>query len=639
MNFDLLKQEISLHQVCASYGLELKKSGGKLFACCPFHLEKTPSFYIYPDNHFHCFGCGKHGSVLDFVAFSEHCDIHEAGRRLCETFNPGLLDADDNAVAKAVKRRKEREAKVAHQEKDALVIAVRNLCSKLRDEGNDMAAQSFEAALANDIYSCDELYSCLFHNQEEATANQILSAYHSEYFENKPKQERGRPAKEKLCRESLEQWLKDNGIVVRRNVLTKSAAVSGLENERLSEDLEESQVPIIIHDKIKFEYSCSLGNVEDLLGVVAGANEFNPVLDLLSNSPPWDGVDRLKTVYDALHLSEEDTLSRSLIKKWFIQCISLQYNSKKTPFGAEGVLVLNGAQNTGKTSCIRKLALHELKDGYLTGVFRDGIGCFKEGMMLSDDKDSVAQDTNAWIIELGEVSGTMNKSDENFLKNFITRFADEYRVPYGHSSSSYPRRTSIFGTVNDPEFLVDPTGSRRWWVIPITQRIDLDALDTLDKIQFWKQIETYSDADRQSFRLTLDEVEELSHRNTAFEKPIPAVEEIRDIIAASDACPQNHKWVPTTISLFKDYYPVLSRYSTAVLSKAIKFIQERDKRIVDSLSVPQNKIEEYGLKSRKGRFITLPYPKKAFIYSSPSEVPPEDKPSFAADVAKEVLKQ
>ena len=35
---------------------------------CPFHRDSTPSFMIYPDNGYHCFGCGKHGSnAIDFV--------------------------------------------------------------------------------------------------------------------------------------------------------------------------------------------------------------------------------------------------------------------------------------------------------------------------------------------------------------------------------------------------------------------------------------------------------------------------------------------------------------------------------------------------------------------------------------------
>lgn len=37
------------------------------FAPCPFHQEKTPSFKIYKDNHFHCYGCNEHGDVIDLI--------------------------------------------------------------------------------------------------------------------------------------------------------------------------------------------------------------------------------------------------------------------------------------------------------------------------------------------------------------------------------------------------------------------------------------------------------------------------------------------------------------------------------------------------------------------------------------------
>jgi hypothetical protein len=53
---------------------------GKLFSgCCPFHGEKTPSFYVYPkDNHYHCFGCGAHGDAVDFVMHSRRLSFREA---------------------------------------------------------------------------------------------------------------------------------------------------------------------------------------------------------------------------------------------------------------------------------------------------------------------------------------------------------------------------------------------------------------------------------------------------------------------------------------------------------------------------------------------------------------------------------
>jgi len=48
--------------------LSLKKSGREFKACCPFHSEKTPSFWVSPDKQFyHCFGCGAHGTVVGFL--------------------------------------------------------------------------------------------------------------------------------------------------------------------------------------------------------------------------------------------------------------------------------------------------------------------------------------------------------------------------------------------------------------------------------------------------------------------------------------------------------------------------------------------------------------------------------------------
>jgi len=56
---------------------KLARSGRNWKACCPFHGEKTPSFYVY-DDHFHCFGCGAHGDVISFVMQSEGRSFPEA---------------------------------------------------------------------------------------------------------------------------------------------------------------------------------------------------------------------------------------------------------------------------------------------------------------------------------------------------------------------------------------------------------------------------------------------------------------------------------------------------------------------------------------------------------------------------------
>src|SRR5213596_2197611 len=59
--------------------VELKKAGREYRACCPFHAEKTPSFWVNPVKQFyHCFGCGAHGTVLSFLMNYDHLPFVEA---------------------------------------------------------------------------------------------------------------------------------------------------------------------------------------------------------------------------------------------------------------------------------------------------------------------------------------------------------------------------------------------------------------------------------------------------------------------------------------------------------------------------------------------------------------------------------
>jgi DNA primase len=57
----------------------LKRAGREFKACCPFHDEKTPSFWVSPDKQFyHCFGCGVHGTALGFLMEYDHASFVEA---------------------------------------------------------------------------------------------------------------------------------------------------------------------------------------------------------------------------------------------------------------------------------------------------------------------------------------------------------------------------------------------------------------------------------------------------------------------------------------------------------------------------------------------------------------------------------
>uniref|UniRef100_A0A7V1EGX3 DNA primase n=1 Tax=candidate division WOR-3 bacterium TaxID=2052148 RepID=A0A7V1EGX3_UNCW3 len=65
--------------------IQLKKVGKNYRALCPFHSEKTPSFYVNPEKGiYYCFGCKKGGNVISFLMEYEHLDFPDALRKLAK---------------------------------------------------------------------------------------------------------------------------------------------------------------------------------------------------------------------------------------------------------------------------------------------------------------------------------------------------------------------------------------------------------------------------------------------------------------------------------------------------------------------------------------------------------------------------
>ena len=78
MDLSTLKDSIDLVSVVEAAGVELKPAGSRHVGLCPFHGDKTPSFYVFPDGYFKCFGCGEYGSAIDFVKKLHGCTFKEA---------------------------------------------------------------------------------------------------------------------------------------------------------------------------------------------------------------------------------------------------------------------------------------------------------------------------------------------------------------------------------------------------------------------------------------------------------------------------------------------------------------------------------------------------------------------------------
>lgn len=84
IDFQQIRANNPIEQVVAQY-VDLKSDGNEFKACCPLHNENTPSFYVIPAKQmFHCFGCGKHGDVIDFIKEIENKSTVEAAETLGE---------------------------------------------------------------------------------------------------------------------------------------------------------------------------------------------------------------------------------------------------------------------------------------------------------------------------------------------------------------------------------------------------------------------------------------------------------------------------------------------------------------------------------------------------------------------------
>ncbi len=96
-----LRDNNSIESVMSGY-VSLKRAGRYQKCNCPFHSEKTPSCFVYPDtNSFYCFGCGAGGDVITFVMKIENLDYFEAVKLLAQRSGMSLPEDNfDDTIAK-----------------------------------------------------------------------------------------------------------------------------------------------------------------------------------------------------------------------------------------------------------------------------------------------------------------------------------------------------------------------------------------------------------------------------------------------------------------------------------------------------------------------------------------------------------
>jgi predicted P-loop ATPase len=180
------------------------------------------------------------------------------------------------------------------------------------------------------------------------------------------------------------------------------------------------------------------------------------VLIVYKNNPKGEAI--LNEVIDHITFSDisDREFFRQAIRLFLINhvCrIKQRLNGKILP--QNPVLVLQGlAQGKGKSSFVESLCPSSLREKYFNAP----------EYLNPENKDHKKLVSNSFLMEIPEVGGSLSKADFNRFKSFLTLPNDVFRPPYAMRDEKKVRLCSFIGTSNDPSFLTDTTGNRRWWV-------------------------------------------------------------------------------------------------------------------------------------------------------------------------------
>lgn len=243
------------------------------------------------------------------------------------------------------------------------------------------------------------------------------------------------------------------------------------------------------------------------INLISERNMHHPAIDFIL-SKPWDGHSRIDEFMQTIECDNEN-LSKKLLYRWMLGAVAAPFCYEG--ISMEGILVFQGKQSIGKTYWFLKLVPESHRF-----LVQDGI------LLDPNNKDSVIGATSCWLGELGEIDGTIRKSDIAAQKAFITRSKDTYRVPFGRKERKVPRQTVFYGSVNTVQYLIDETGNRRYWSISIKQ-INYD--HQINMQQVWAEFKVLLDKG-ESYRLTAEEKLLLNEENKSFEFIDPLEEAI-----------------------------------------------------------------------------------------------------------------
>ena len=293
-------------------------------------------------------------------------------------------------------------------------------------------------------------------------------------------------------------------------------------------------------------------HVAQFLITTADKNQYNPVAAWI-DSRDWDGVGRLDAFYDTVRVpAGGEKMRQKLMRKWLIQAVAAAFSPDG--IAAQGILTFVGPQNIGKTTWFQRLVPASL-DAVLTGHTLD-----------MKSKDSIFIALSYWIVELGELDATFSKSEVSALKSFVTQPMDKLRRPYAATESHFSRRTVFGGTVNEVQYLNDPTGNRRFWSIEVD---GFDLNHGIDMQQIWAEVKTLWSGG-EHWALNMQEMSELNAHNEDFTVVDPIEERLASAFEWAELGLGGDLWITATDALLKIGVRDPSRGQATAAGRALK---------------------------------------------------------------------
>ena len=208
-------------------------------------------------------------------------------------------------------------------------------------------------------------------------------------------------------------------------------------------------------------------------GIIGASSTFDyhPLQDYLNQvRTQWDGVNRVP-FWLSRYLGVNDTeLVQAMAIRFMVSCVARGFAELPKGVKVDTTLILVGKQGARKSTALAALIGREW--------FSDS------AIDLRNPKEAMSQLVGVWLHEFAELDSIAPR-DITTVKAFLTAQVDKYRPAYGRNTVEIARQCVFAGTTNNEGegFLRDPTGSRRFWPVEVSD-IDIDGLKE-DRDQLW----------------------------------------------------------------------------------------------------------------------------------------------------------